>query len=248
MNLDYELGVYNADDDTLVYGKYISATRQPTLETDATNGHAAHEKNFAVYFPSTNSFVAAQLDIWIFSTLVLLLMMGFFAYAIYSLLQERKFSALQKRLHQQHDARVQDTGNQHTHGRRDPEKETAGIQWPGSVCGYYAEGKRALRRKIDQVLLGASSADYMRKPALEIVQVLPTAARMRGSLSTKSTGAPGSILVELDTQNTSILADRELLAQAINNLIDNAEKYSRQQPRDYGAHQRLCRRGSPSTL
>jgi two-component system phosphate regulon sensor histidine kinase PhoR len=230
LNLDYELGVYNAHDDTLVYGNYISATRPTVTHEDAAREASTDEKNFAVYFPKKNSFVAARLDIWIFSTLALLMMMGFFAYAIFSLLRERKFAALKN-----------DFINNMTHEFKTPVTNVriAGeilkkkIPEPDNLHVYVdilLKENETLRRKIDQVLLG-SSADYIRKPALEIVHVHQLIRECVEAFQLKVQERNGSLVVELHAErNTAILADRELLAQAINNLIDNAEKYSRQQP------------------
>src|SRR5687767_2301771 len=70
--LDYELGIYDADDDTLVYGQYVEATKKQLIEQEFHDKiSSATEKNFAVYFPRKASYVMAQLDIWIFSTVVL---------------------------------------------------------------------------------------------------------------------------------------------------------------------------------
>ncbi|MBT1690306.1 sensor histidine kinase [Dawidia soli] len=230
LNLDYELGVYNAHDDTLVYGNYISATRPTPAQEETAHEASTDEKNFAVYFPKKNSFVAAQLDIWIFSTLALLLMMGFFAYAIYTLLRERKFAALKN-----------DFINNMTHEFKTPVTNVriAGeilkkkIPEPDNLQVYVdilLKENETLRRKIDQVLLGAS-ADYMRKPALEVVQVHQLIRECVEAFQLKVQERNGSLVVELHAErNTAILADRELLMQAINNLIDNAEKYSRQRP------------------
>jgi two-component system phosphate regulon sensor histidine kinase PhoR len=41
----------------------------------------------------------------------------------------------------------------------------------------------------------------------------------------------GDLKLELNAQSQYILGDREMLAQAINNVIDNAEKYCRDRPR-----------------
>lgn len=72
ISLDYEIGVYNAEDDSLVYGNYVKNTITDISETsyeatDQTN------KNFAVLFPSRKSYLLTQMDSWIFITLVLLL-------------------------------------------------------------------------------------------------------------------------------------------------------------------------------
>src|SRR5690349_21568940 len=55
--LDYELGVYNADDDTLVYGQYIEATKKQKFEQHPTTEVVpGREENFAVYFPRKEAY------------------------------------------------------------------------------------------------------------------------------------------------------------------------------------------------
>lgn len=70
--LDYEIGVYNAEDDSLVHGSFVN-TSEPAkspisyVETDGVN------KNFAVLFPTRENYLVSQQDIWIFATLAFLL-------------------------------------------------------------------------------------------------------------------------------------------------------------------------------
>lgn len=231
LNIDYELGVYNADDDTLVYGSYVQATKK-SLTSEKTYRGLQHdnEKNFAVFFPKKESYVAAQLDVWMFSTFVLLLMMGFFAYAIYSLLRERKFAALKN-----------DFINNMTHEFKTP---VTNIGIAGEILKHkmgdrdgmnvyidiLLKENEKLRHKIDQVLLG-SSVDQMKRPALEIVDVHQLIADCADAFQLKVRERNGNIQLEFNAANTTILGDKDLLTQAINNVIDNAEKYSPNQPR-----------------
>lgn len=229
LNVDYELGVYNADDDTLVYGNYVKATRKNLEPLAAHHSDANADKNFAVYFPGKNSYVVGRLDVWMFSTVVLLLMMGFFAYAIYSLLQERKFSSLKT-----------DFVNNMTHEFRTP---VTNIGIAGEIIkNRLVEGdgnnvyvdillreNEKLRAKIDQVLLGAS-AEFMKKPVLDIVNVHQTITECAEAFRLKIAERKGSLVLEFNAGNTIIQGDRDLLAQAISNVIDNAEKYSVNQP------------------
>lgn len=227
LRLDYELGIYNAEDDTLVYGNYVHATR-PALPI-ITHGDSQEAKNFAVYFPGRISYLAAQLDVWIFSTLVLLLMMVFFAYAIYSLLRERKFAALKS-----------DFINNMTHEFRTPVtnikiagdilkqkiKDHTGVQ---VYLDILLKENEKLRLKIDQVLLGAS-VDHMKRPQLEIVDVHQLVADCAEAFQLKVQERDGTLVLALHAANTTILGDWDLLTQAINNVIDNAEKYSPNKP------------------
>ena len=227
--LDYELGIYNAEDDTLVYGQYVEATKKHIIEKQVRAGIAGEEKNFAVYFPRKESYLFAQLDIWIFSTIVLLLMMGFFAYALLSLLRERRFSELKN-----------DFINNMTHEFKTPVTnigitaeiirkkipEEAGIN---VYVDILVKENEKLRRKIEEVLLG-SAVEKMGRPTPERVDIHQLVVDCAATFQLKVEERQGKIQLDLVAESTFILGDRELLAQAINNVIDNAEKYSPGKP------------------
>lgn len=230
LSVHYELGIYRADDDTLVYGNFIEAT-QNSLLSNASGTFKSYqgEKNFAVYFPKKVSYVAAQLDIWIFSTIILLLMTGFFAYAIASLLRERKFAELKS-----------DFVNNMTHEFKTPVtniniaaeilKQKCGDTEGASVyLDILLKENEKLRHKIDQVLTG-SKLEFKNRPAftsLDVHQVIKDCAE---TFQLKIRQRNGVLNLELNGQHQFIFGDRELLVQAINNVIDNAEKYSPNSP------------------
>lgn len=63
IELDYELGVYDAEDDTLVYGHRVSASEPyvpPNLCEDTTGANM----NFAVFFPTKAGILSKGPDIW----------------------------------------------------------------------------------------------------------------------------------------------------------------------------------------
>jgi two-component system phosphate regulon sensor histidine kinase PhoR len=232
--IDYELGVYNAADDTLVY---VEATRRLAAEA-AEHRRSAAERNFAVYFPGKQSYVAAQLDIWIFSTIILLLMMGFFAYAIASLLREQKFAELKN-----------DFINNMTHEFKTP---VTNIRIAGEILqnkipdpasqvyiNILLKENERLRQKINQVLSG-SSAEYLKSPVQEPMDVHRLIEDCAEAFQLKVQQRNGTLQLEFNATNASILGDKDLLLQAITNVIDNAEKYALQSPRivirtrDYG--------------
>jgi len=231
LNLDYELGVYNADDDTLVYGNYVQATKRQTHSDASGQVSGNHsEKNFAVYFPEKESHVFASLDVWILSTIILVLMAGFFAYAIYSLLRERKFASLKT-----------DFVNNMTHEFRTPVTNIgiAGEILKGKIpsddaLNVYVDillrENEKLRNKIDQVLLG-SSLDHVKLPAFTKVDIHQIISDCAEAFRLKLEAREGNIHLDFNAANAFILGDRELLMQAINNVIDNAEKYSPEHPK-----------------
>jgi two-component system phosphate regulon sensor histidine kinase PhoR len=231
LELDYELGIYNADDDTLVYGQYVEATKKHRLEQDIYNAKTSRaEENFAVYFPRKDSYVISQLDVWIFSTLALILMMCFFAYAIATLLRERRFAELKS-----------DFINNMTHEFKTPvtnigiageiirKKVPADANVDVYVDILLKENEK-LRRKIDRVLLG-SSADYRMRPSLERLDIHELISECAEAFQLKLRERNGTIDLSLNATSGLVLGDRELLVQALNNVIDNAEKYSLGEPR-----------------
>jgi two-component system, OmpR family, phosphate regulon sensor histidine kinase PhoR len=167
LDLTYELGIYRADDDTLVYGHYIEAAKTLNRVDLPLFRHYAGEKNFAVYFPRKESYVAAQLDIWIFSTVMLLMMMGFFAYAIASLLRERKFAELKN-----------DFVNNMTHEFKTPvtniniaaeilRQKYGNREGMGVYLDILLRENHKLHQKIEEVLSGAK-LESRNRPAFKI--------------------------------------------------------------------------------
>jgi two-component system phosphate regulon sensor histidine kinase PhoR len=230
LDLSYELGIYRADDDTLVYGNYIEATRSKLLPHDSARFRVyAGEKNFAVYFPKKQSYVAAQLDIWIFSTVILLMMMGFFAYAIATLLRERKFAELKS-----------DFVNNMTHEFKTPvtniniaaevlKQKYADQEGSSIYLDILLKENEKLRQKIEQVLLG-SKLEFKNRPSFATMDVHELIKECAEAFHLKIHERNGNLNLELNAKSKYILGDREMLAQAINNVIDNAEKYSPDRP------------------
>ncbi|MEO9871583.1 winged helix-turn-helix domain-containing protein [Ekhidna sp.] len=72
LSLDYEIGVYNAKDDSLVHGKYVKADLPAQIKNDYQESDEVI-KNFAVLFPTRKSFLVSQMDVWVLVTLVLVL-------------------------------------------------------------------------------------------------------------------------------------------------------------------------------
>lgn len=231
LNLDYELGVYNADDDTLVYGNYVRATQPRTTATEAhAGGQILQPQNFAVYFPEKTGVILASLNIWIISTVVLLLMVGFFAYAIHSLLRERKFSSLKS-----------DFVNNMTHEFKTP---VTNIGIAGEILrnrlpenhdlsvyvNILLRENERLKSKIDQVLLG-SSADHGIGSAFVTLDLHRLLTDCAASFELRMQERKGNISLELNATNASIAGDPEMLAHAISNVVDNAEKYSPGEPK-----------------
>jgi len=231
LHIDYELGVYDAFKDTLVYGNYIQSTKTRLIEKEVAKGQFAQTpvQNFAVYFPNKVSYLASEMYIWIFSTIALILMMGFFAYAIYSLLKEKRYMDVKN-----------DFINNLTHEFKTP---VTNIKIAADVLknkyGHSNEDilyfeilqkeNEKLQHKIEHILSAAANEKPTLKTPekIDVHEVLRDCAK---SFHLKIEQRNGVLTLDLDPDQPTIYGNQELLFQAFNNLIDNSEKYSPENP------------------
>ncbi len=74
LSLDYELGIYNTEDDSLVHGKYVKASEIVSNTHPGDQEIELCNKDFAVLFPKRQDYLLGQMDTWIYSSLILLLL------------------------------------------------------------------------------------------------------------------------------------------------------------------------------
>ena len=226
---DYELGIYKADDDTLVYGEYIPATIQWQIEhaNDPVAAMTGTKSNFAIYFPNKFSVVAGELKIWIFSTVVLLLMSVFFVYAILTLLKERRLAEIKE-----------DFISNRTHEFKTPianlglasETLTENNISTEKQHKYHAiirnENQR-LKEQVERILqMGAVDKKNLNLD-LKLLNIHDLINRLAESVGMRIQEKSGSINVELQAANSEIFADEFHMTNSVYNLLDNAEKYSK---------------------
>lgn len=98
--IDFEYSIYDCATENMVYGNYVKfdSTRTTKKQTPTEKlpkwNQAAYF--FGVHFPSRNSFVVAEMQIWIFTTAVLLVVIVFFGYALFIILKQKRLSEIQK--------------------------------------------------------------------------------------------------------------------------------------------------------
>ena len=232
LKTDYELGIYKATDDTLVYGAYIPATIQWQIDhaNDPINQTNSEKSNFAIYFPNKFSIIAGELKIWIFSTVVLLLMLAFFIYSILTLLRERRLAEIKE-----------DFINNLTHEFKTP---IANIELasealkndrvaPGKQNQYFhiihSENQR-LKAQVERVLqMGTIDKNELRLD-LKIVNIHELIHKLVENVGMRIHEKTGILNVELNATSPEILADEFHLTNTVYNVLDNAEKYSKDHP------------------
>lgn len=233
---DFEYGIYDCFNDSIVFGSKISfkpgikpvqAQQIHKLENFEADGHY-----FGVVFPNKSSFIVRQLDFWMYSSIVVLLIVIFFSYTVYIMLQQKRLSEIRT-----------DFVNNMTHE----------LKTPISTIGLSADAiQRALTDpssdRIGQYVSIIKNENSRLKTQVERVLQIAALSPKKVALQNSTIDVHALILAASDTfrmqaqeQNgtienvlnaTSFLikGDTVHITNVIYNLIDNAVKYTEKSP------------------
>jgi len=226
---DFEYGVYDCNHQKLVYGNYIS------FQKDDKN-HPAKElpqwKNdlyyFSVNFPDKSNQLIGSLGIWLYSSLVLLIVIVFFAFALIAIFRQKQLSEVQK-----------DFVNNMTHEFKTPVSTilvTSRLlnkpevqENPGAITQYVSliqfEAQR-LKSQVERVLQVAVWDEKKLKYQFEEINLHECLDPAITSVEQIVKEKNGSIIRVFNATHSVIEADRLHLTNVFFNLLDNAVKYN----------------------
>ncbi len=233
LQVAYEYGILNAEDDTLVYGNYIPATyrKQPEQRmelAEAGQGGEPQRFNFAVVFPSKTTHILSEMSLWLFTAAALLVVVVFFAYTLRSILKEKQLAELKENFI-----------NNMTHELQTPITNIAiasevlrnadTVLPQEKVARYHQiihQENERLKAQVERVLQMAvleKKELVLTKTVTNVHLVLEDALQgLRMRLQQRA----GQVRFNLKASQNTILADNLHLTNVIYNLLDNAEKYS----------------------
>jgi len=94
---DFEYAIYKCESDEMVYGNYVSFSDKSSKESSF---HFPKQKNlvyyFAIRFPNETGFLLSSLRFWLILSGILVLVLLIYVYSIFTILQQKKYSELQK--------------------------------------------------------------------------------------------------------------------------------------------------------
>ena len=232
---DFEYGIYNCNTDQMVYCNYVNHTEASNNEVQTTTlaKSSNQEYYFGVYFPGQNTQIINRMGIWVYSSLVMLLVIVFFAFTLFVILRQRRLSEVQR-----------DFINNMTHEFKTPISTiniSAGvlqnpeiIRTPQRLLNYATiiqkESDR-LQDQVDQVLQAATvdhSAKHLNKSSLNIHKVITEVAE---TFKVVMDERRGEIRLSLNASESELMGDALHLSNVFHNLIDNALKYCEQIPK-----------------
>lgn len=229
----FEYGIYDCADEQMVYGDIVNM--EEPLEENGQKAFPTLERNeyyFGVYFPDRPADMAGQMGIWIFSTVVLLIVVIYFTYTLYVILKQRRLSEIQR-----------DFINNMTHEFKTPLstiaistgvlKDPAITSQPERLMNYATiienENSR-LQNQVERVLQMATLEKeeiHLKREATDMGRLI---REVVDRVAIHAEEANPEINLELKATNHMVVGDRLHLANIIFNLIDNGIKYCRMQP------------------
>jgi two-component system phosphate regulon sensor histidine kinase PhoR len=230
---DFEYGVYDCNHQKLVYGNYVSFTN---AEKDHPSKELPQWKNdlyyFSVNFPDKKNQLIGSLGIWLYSSLVLLLVVVFFAFALIAIFRQKQLSEVQK-----------DFVNNMTHELKTPvstilvtsrllnkpeiQNETSSISQYASLIQIEAE---RLKSQVERVLQVAVWDEKHLKYQSEKIDLHECVDQAIESVNQILKEKNGTLTTNLTAEKATIIADRLHLTNVLFNLFDNAIKYNHNTP------------------
>jgi two-component system, OmpR family, phosphate regulon sensor histidine kinase PhoR len=230
---DYEYGIYDCADKCMIGGNYISPTKNkipvtlselPVLKMDGYY--------FGVRFPKIEANLISQMGIWGFSSVVMLVVIFFFVYTLFVILKQRRLSEVQK-----------DFINNMTHEFKTPLatiaistgvlKDPSIAQNPERLLNYATiieNESHRLKQQVERVLQMArleKSDIGLKKEKCDIHELIKDAVKNNSiSLNDKQ----GTTKLDLQAARSIASVDKLHFMNVINNLLDNAIKYSQAAP------------------
>ena len=224
----FEYNIYDCANKKMVEGRYVEGENNGELvENKKLPRVKGDNYYFTVYFPHKMGGIFWQMDIWIYSSAVLLIVVVFFGYSLFVILRQKRLSEIQR-----------DFINNMTHEIRTPISTIAIsaqtlmhpdiIKEPQRLLNYSTiimDEAIKLKNQVERVLTIANTESKMKLyfEKFDLHELLKSTSRQ---LVNNETSKKITLTFELNAPRSVINADKLHMTNLISNLIDNSIKYS----------------------
>ena len=228
MMVDFEYGIYNCVDEKMVYGNTIQLANKLTVKKQNVELPVWENNDyyFGVLFPNKRGTLLNQMSIWIFSSVVLFIVILFFSYALFIIFKQRQFSQLQKQFinNMTHEFRTPiSTILLSSEVLQDP-STTKDIKRLNAYANIIREESNKLLHQVENILQVAIIEDKklkLEKHFIDVHEIIQGVIQGFEILLSDRVAQ-----LQLDAKNTKILGDKVHFSNLVKNLVDNAIKYS----------------------
>ena len=233
---DFEYGIYDCFNDSIVSGGKLRFGEEAVrTEQDDINIQKKFDRDghyFGIYFPNKSTIVIGQLDFWVFSSVMLILVIVFFSYAILIILRQKRLSEIKT-----------DFINNMTHELKTPISTISlssevllqpNIGYDPERLERYAsiifnENNR-LKTQVDKVLQIATLSPDKVSIKNEIFDLNSIVQMACKTFQVRVEEEQGSLHLNLHAGNINIQGDVVHITNIVYNLLDNACKYTKDSP------------------
>jgi len=224
---DFEVSIYDCASNRMFYGVALSTRNDKKKPTQTANWLKSNKYPyyFGVRFPNQTGAIVSDLSGWIWSSLLVLIAVGFFGYALWVILRQKQLTEVQR-----------DFINNMTHELQTP---IATIRIAADVLSTPAIGQQPERLK--------RYTDIVKEEALRLQNQVETVLNMAKAEKNKlplniewldihqiivslTNKYDKNLTLRLNASEPYIFADRVQLSNIISNLLENAFKYTPKNP------------------
>ncbi|TDP02392.1 sensor histidine kinase [Flavobacterium sp. 245] len=228
---DFEYAMYNCQSDEMVYGNYISLSQKTKAKkTVSFPKHKNLVYYFAVRFPNETTYLFSSMRFWFVLSTALILILLIYVYSIFKLLQQKKYSELQR-----------DFINNMTHEfktplssiliaskyliEQNPIKEDKKLH---TYTDIIINQSHKLNNHIEKILNIAKSDYAPLALQKEVVLIVPIIEETIENIQLKYPEA--TINIESSSKEFLLETDVFHFNNLVYNLLDNAVKYCNEKP------------------
>ncbi|UWX59309.1 HAMP domain-containing histidine kinase [Chryseobacterium oranimense] len=230
VNTDYVYALYNCHSDKMIYGRYMSKNQE--APSDKVINFPKHKNliyYFSIRFPDKTTYLISSLRFWYVLTAALIIILLVYVYSIYTIIQQKKFSELQR-----------DFINNMTHEFKTPlssillaseslskqqiVQENSRLQTYTSIIINQSYKLNSHIEKILNIAKNDSSGLSI-KP--QKIILLPFIQEIADTIKQKNENMTIDLEIE---SHLSVMADEFHFTNIIYNILDNSVKYCENQP------------------
>ena len=235
LTLDFEYVIYDCFTDSIVFGNYISVQDTEKDELQVASSEIKWDRDghyFGVYFPTKNAYILNKMGIWIFSSSIILIIIIFFSYTINIILKQKRLSEIKN-----------DFINNITHEFKTPISTislSAEVllspdiaEQPDRLKNYakiIQDENNRLKNQVDKVLqLATIERDKLKleNEPIDLHELIESSIKSFELLVSQQ---GGQITAQLKAIEHIFNGDKVHISNILYNLIDNAIKYSPENP------------------